>query len=169
MPFIRYTPEERKLLRTTRKRARARGTVVKPFTWRRMVYNGLLSKTPTGLTKNDLTKNKRGRIVSKRKSEQMLNRIAKNKVYLIHKNDSSLNNNERVQEMKQGWQELKVNRSSSQKKRSSRVPSPVNRRGKRTKRAMVIAAPTMMTRGQRRQTTEAQRMMPRRTRSGKFM
>ena len=41
-----------------------------PQTQRQRVWNGDLKKTSGGLAKKDLTKNKRGKIVSRKKSEQ---------------------------------------------------------------------------------------------------
>ena len=43
---------------------------------RRMVYNGTAEKTPGGLTKDDLLKNKYGRIVSAKRHHTMRNKIS---------------------------------------------------------------------------------------------
>jgi len=40
---------------------------VKPSTYKRWVWSGKIDKTPSGLTKKDLVKNKHGKIVSKKK------------------------------------------------------------------------------------------------------
>lgn len=50
------------------------------------VWNGLAKKTPGGLRKSDLTKNKYGRIVSIKKMEQGRKAFAKNDVMKQHAN-----------------------------------------------------------------------------------
>ena len=40
---------------------------MKPSTYKRWVWQGKISKTPSGLTKKDLVKNKHGKIVSRKK------------------------------------------------------------------------------------------------------
>jgi len=40
---------------------------MKPSTYKRWVWQGKIKKTPSGLTKKDLVKNKHGKIVSRKK------------------------------------------------------------------------------------------------------